>query len=411
MIGRKVRKKYNTTARILKKDGPIVLAIKALEKLDRKRVERFRKSKIRFLVKHEDVLNADWSSISNKKPKPIDKKSYVFNWVMSPPGKGSGGHQNLFRFIQYLEKFGHKSRIYLYSTRDRRTLQEIKKVLDYSYPSVKAQIQFLNGKMEPADGIFATGWETAYPVFNEKSDVQKFYFVQDFEPFFYPMGSEYVLAENTYKFGFYGVTAGGWLSKKLQNDYGMNADYFEFGADTNLYKYVNDKKRNEIFFYARPVTPRRGFELGIMALELFHKKHPEYIINLAGWDVAEYDVPFPYKNLKTLDLHELPDLYNRCAAGLVMSLTNMSLLPLELLSCGTIPIVNEGENNRLVSDNKFIEYVPNSPLALANRLSEVVGRSDLIDYSLKASKTVAKKSWDSSGEKFVEIVTGKLKNG
>jgi len=62
-----------------------------------------------------------------------------------------------------------------------------------------------------------------------------------------------------------------------------------------------------------------------MALDLFHQKHPDYIINLAGWDVSDYSLPFPYVNSKTLEIHQLNDLYNKCAAGLVISLTNMSL--------------------------------------------------------------------------------------
>lgn len=410
---KRLSKKIKTTKTILKQDGPVVLAIKALEKLDRKRVESFRKSKINFLVKHEDVLSADWHLKTPPRAKKIGKKTYTFNWIMSPPGRGSGGHQNLFRFIKYLEKAGHKNRIYLYSTRDQRTLSQITSMVKDSYPKISASMEFIknDNSMDDADAIFATGWETAYPVFNSNLRCQRFYFVQDFEPYFYPMGSEYVLAENTYRFGFYGITAGGWLSTKLKRDYGMEADHFEFGADSELYKLTNQKKRKEIFFYARPVTARRGFELGIMALELFHKKHPEYTINLAGWDVAGYEVPFPHKNLKTLELKDLPSLYNKCSAALVMSLTNMSLLPLELLACGVIPVVNDGENNRLVSDNEFIEYVPNSPLSLANKLSEVIGRDNLSAYSQKASQSVAGQSWDYSGEKFIKIITDKLKNG
>jgi glycosyltransferase involved in cell wall biosynthesis len=411
MIKKTLKKKYATTKRILKNDGPIVLSIKALEKLDSKRVRKFRKSKINFLVKHEDVLKADWSKKPPLNLAPIDKKSYTFNWVMSPPGKGSGGHQNLFRFIRYLEKAGHKNRIYLYSTRDRRTINEIKKVLDNSYPKISATIEPLGDEMKPADAIFATGWETAYPVFNSGLSCRRFYFVQDFEPLFYPMGSEYILAENTYRFGFFGITAGGWLAKKLNRDYGMQTAHFDFGADNNLYKLSNAKKRKEIFFYARPVTARRGFELGIMALELFNHKHPEYTINLAGWDVAEYEIPFPHKNLKTLDLKQLPNLYNKCAAGLVMSLTNMSLLPLELLSCGTIPVVNDGENNRLVSDNKFIAYVSNNPVSMADKLSEIVTMKDLPGYAAQASKSVQAQSWDISGKKFASIVESELRRG
>lgn len=258
--------------------------------------------------------------------------------------------------------------------------------------------------MKPADGIFATSWETAYPAFNAKFPAKRFYFVQDFEPYFYAPGSLYTLAENTYKFGFFGITAGGWLSKKLKRDYGMRTDHYEFGADKTHYFLTNTNPRKEILFYARPYTERRGFELGIMALDLFHKKHPEFVINMAGYDVSNYHIPFPYNNLKTLEVHELNALYNRCAAALVLSFTNMSLLPLELLASGTIPVVNDGENNVLVSNNKFIAYSPSDPISLANTLESVIERDDLTAYSQKASASVHGNNWDKSRDKFVRII-------
>lgn len=364
-----------------------------------------------FLVSTEDVLKADWANTKITSPAPSQKESLVINWVMSPPGKGSGGHQNIFRFIRYLEQAGHSCRIYLYSTIDQRTVAEIKDVLRDSYPKTRASIQWLKGEMNECDILFATGWETAYPVFNSKLSTRRFYFVQDFEPYFYPIGSEYVLAENTYRFGFFGVTAGGWLATKLSNDYGMQTDHFEFGAEKSRYQFTNTKKRKEIFFYARPVTARRGFELGIMTLELFHKKHPEYTINLAGWDVSDYNIPFPHKNLSTLSLDELSGLYNRCSAALVMSLTNMSLLPLELLACGTIPVVNDGKNNRLVSDNPHIAYVPNNPASLANKLSEIVSNPNQTADAAAAAASVAHQDWDKSGKKFVDILESRVRNG
>lgn len=411
MIGRKIRKKYATTTRILKNDGPVVLAIRALEKVDKRRINESRKKKINFLVKTADILEADWSSKKDFGYKPANKKAYTFNWIMSPPGKGGGGHQNLFRFIKFLESSGHQCRIYLYSNIDQRSVKEIRSTVKMYYPKINASIEWLSGDMKQADGIFATGWETAYPVFNSEIKAQRFYFIQDFEPLFYPVGSEYILAENTYKFGFYGITAGGWLSNKLSKEYGMQTDYYDFGSGNNFYKFTNNKKRKEIFFYARPVTTRRGFELGIMALDIFHKKHPEYIINLAGWDVSDYHIPFPYRNLSELSLKELPDLYNKCAAGLVLSLTNMSLLPLELLSCGTIPVVNDAENNRLVSNNSFIAYTPNNPASLADKLSDIVNMKDLPGYAKRASESVQSNSWEASGKKFVSIVEEKLRNG
>lgn len=412
MVIRKIRKKATTASRVISNEGYAGLAIKTLQKFQKRRSTSAQlKKQIESMAKRADILAADWTSTSMPAAKPSVKDAYTVNWVVSPPGRGSGGHQNIFRFIRYLEQAGHTCRVYLYSTIDQRTVAEIKEVLKDSYPKTKTSIEWLDGEMKQADAIFATGWETAYPVFNSKLTAKRFYFVQDFEPYFYPVGSDSVLAENTYKFGFYGVTAGGWLAHKLRRDYGMETDHFDFGAEKAFYNHTNFKKRKEVFFYARPVTARRGFEMGVMALEVFHEKHPEITITLAGWDVSDYDLPFPCKNLKTLSLYELSDVYNKSAAALVMSLTNMSLMPLELLACGTIPVLNDGENNRLVSSNSYIEYAESNPTALANALSKVIEMPDQAAYAKMASASVGMNSWDDSGKKFAEIVEREIRNG
>lgn len=399
---------------ILRKEGPLSLLIIILVSIQKKYRMRIHgskyKQKINVIARYSDVIKVGHDSKFPEWP-GTTKNQLTFNWLMPPPGKGSGGHLNIFRFIKYLEDAGHTSRIYLYTSGEHGTIQGVQAAMGNSYPQLNASMQWLESdqEMAAADGIFATSWETAYPAFNSTLNSKRFYFVQDFEPYFYPTGSLSTLAENTYKFGFYGVTAGGWLAKKLNAEYGMKTDHFSFGADKAIYNFTNSEARKEILFYVRPFTERRGFEIGIMALDLFHQKHPDYTINLVGWDVSEYDVPFPYKNLKTLEIHELNELYNKCAAGLVMSLTNMSLLPLELLSSGTIPVVNEGDNNRLVSNNSHIAFSSNAPLELANTLSEIVSRADLPSYAKIASESVLDAGWDQAGAKFVSIVERETK--
>jgi glycosyltransferase involved in cell wall biosynthesis len=102
-----------------------------------------------------------------------------------------------------------------------------------------------------------------------------------------------------------------------------------------------------------------------------------------------------------LQVGELNALYNACAAGLVMSLTNMSLLPLELLAAGVIPVVNDGPNNRLVSDNRFIAYAAPNPRALADALIEVVDRADAASYAERAAASVSSLGWEESGRQFL----------
>lgn len=413
------RKSINVSRKVLREEGWRGFALRLLRRGEHALLRGEKSSspvtqkyRISTDVRYEDALGADYAN-----PKyswqPTSSKNLVLSWIMPPPGKGSGGHHNIFRFIKYLEDAGHTCRIYITTQGGKGKISEVRALMGSSYPEVKAPMVWIEdgNEIQDSDAVFSTSWQTAYTSFNSSAKGKRFYFVQDFEPWFYPMGSRYILAENTYRFGFFGVTAGGWLAKKLKDEYGMTTASFDFGADKTLYPLKNSKPRKEIFCYVRPYTERRGFELSIMALELFHARHPDYTINLAGWDVSEYSIPFPYNNLKTLELDQLSDLYNSCAAGLVISLTNMSLLPLELLSCGVIPVVNDGPNNRLVSDNEFIRYCPPTPPAIADALSKVIETENLERLAKKAADSVDTSSWENSGKRFVNIIEEEVRRG
>lgn len=417
MPDRNTPKKYiKITADVIRTEGLRSFGVKGLRKVAQKldkpsqQPKHIPTKKIKFssIVDRRDVIAVDWS-VEAKARVYKNRNLKVINWIISPPSSG-GGHQNMFRFIEHLDKNGFTNNIYLYTTLDPMSVEEAaKNVSAYATLKHTSFHHYRRGvKLADSDALFATGWETAYPVYSADTPAKKFYFVQDFEPYFYSIGSEYLLAENTYKFGFHGITAGGWLAEKLHTDYAMTSDSYDFGANEELYRYTNKTKRKEVFFYARPVTERRAFDLGIMTLELFHKQHPDYIINLAGWDVSDYEINFPYVNHKSLRLEDLSDLYNQCAAGLVLSLTNMSLLPLELLAAGCIPIVNDGDNNRMVSDNPYISYTQPSPADLARKMSEVVTRTDLPKYSKKASESTKGASWDDAKAKFGAVIEREL---
>lgn len=371
-------------------------------------------SKADSLVAFEDAAAVDWTN-----PHPTESAAPAtaqvgsgglhLAWIMSPPGRESGGHQNLFRFIDQAERHGHRCTIYLYDAHKASTISDVRATIESSdaYAGVAADIRVYVrsvGVDADTDAIIATGWETAYPSYLDASSARRLYFVQDFEPSFYPMGSNYVLAENTYRFGFHGITAGGWLAEKLSTEYGMATDKFDFAVDKSKYWLTNQQARSEVFFYARPVTARRAFEFGLMALSEFSRLRPDVTINFAGWHVNPVDVPFPFVNHGSLELKALNELYNRCAAGLVLSLTNMSLLPLELMSSGVVPVVNDAPNNRLVADNEFIEWVPLAPSVIAQRMAGVLERADGAARLTRMSASVAEANWDDSGDAFVSAV-------
>jgi O-antigen biosynthesis protein len=161
-----------------------------------------------------------------------------------------------------------------------------------------------------------------------------------------------------------------------------------------------------VLFYARPHTPRRGFEFGCLVLEELAREHPEVTIHLVGADVSKYRLPFKFVNHGVLAPAQLNNLYNQCTAGLVLSMTNMSLLPLEMLGAGCIPVVNDGPNNRLVSDNPFIQYVEPAPQVMARALWQAMARADQTKHARKAAESVTGATWEAAGERVEALLAG-----
>lgn len=370
------------------------------------------KQDIDVMADIDDVVKADFYNYPYIKPATIKKDILDIAWVLSPLSVGSGGQSTIVRFARFLTNKGHKVTFYIYEGVQPQSLSEAKRILteDFKFDvPVKKIKQYIN-----ADVLLATGWETAYPVFNLQTSAHKFYFVQDYEPLFYGVGSKTVLAENTYKMGLYGITAGRWLTHKLSSEFNMSADYFDFGADMDIYRPKEGhivKKQKKIVFYARPVTERRAFELGVIALDIFHKKHPEYVIEFVGWDVSDFKIPFPYMNRGILSPVKLSELYQESVACLVLSLTNVSLLPLELLAAGCIPVMNDGDNNTMVlGDNNYIKYSTSAPMQLAEALAGVVETPNVDDVASAASRSVHASSWQSSYEKVERIIKREIAN-
>ena len=269
---------------------------------------------------------------------------------------------------------------------------------------LKAEIRDASEGLEDAHAIFATSWETAYPVLTSSALGARFYLVQDLEPLFYPAGSEALLAEATYRFGFHGVTPGRWLAQRLEREYGMAADYFDFGCDPDRYWLDQAAERTGVCLYSRPSTPRRAFALAVAALDLFAERHPEIDIHLYGESVR--GLPFAATDHGLLTPEELNCLYNRCVAGLALSATNISLVPYEMLAAGCIPVVNDAEQNRSVLDNPQVAYAPATPFDLANALAALVEKpaAERRAAAEAATASVQGMLWEDAGAVVERVV-------
>lgn len=326
-------------------------------------------------------------------PKVRQEEPVIVNWVTIPAGPGAGGHTTLYRIVKYLEAHGYINRVYFYDVNHvDRTYYEA--ILRHSY-GFTGRVAWLDDVMEDAHAVVATSWPTAYPVFNARCAGKRFYFVQDFEPDFYPVGALSVLAENTYRMGFHAITAGRWLAEKLRAEYAMDADYFAFGCDTSRYRRLPGARRSGIAFYARSEVARRGFELGLLALGILAERRPEIEFHFYGDKISK--LPFAFVNHGRVTPDRLNEIYNRCYAGLSLSLTNVSLVPHEMLAAGCIPVVNDAIHNRIVLDNPFVRYAPLNPHALVAELETLVTMTDFDRLSQAAAASVHATSWDDAG--------------
>ncbi len=157
--------------------------------------------------------------------------------------------------------------------------------------------------------------------------------------------------------------------------------------------------RDGIVFYARPKTARRAFELGLLTLELFAQEHPDITIHMYGDSVPNIGAfGFAFVDHGLVSPEELNTIYNRCFAGLSLSMSNVSLVPHEMLAAGCIPVVNDADHNRVVLDNSYVRYAPASPHHLADALGDLVEDPDFDSLAASASASVQGSSWAQAGE-------------
>lgn len=328
-------------------------------------------------------------------------------WVDVPPSKGSGGQTTIYRMIEHLERNGCVCTMYLMD-RHGWHVDQHRRTVSAWWPGVQAEIRDVKNGITDAHVILATCWESAYPVLASPAAGARLYFIQDYEPLFHPAGSLSMLAQATYGFGFRGITAGRWLAEKVSRDHGMVADHFDFGCDLTCYQLDTRpgaaEHRTGIAYYCRPSTPRRAHELALVALELFSEQHPEVQIHFYGEPVSGLRFPATHHGLLTPQA--LGALYNRCVAGLVLSATNVSLVPHEMLGAGCIPVVNDGEHSRLVLANDHVVYAPPTPVGLAAALSQLVSAPAPARASRAAAAagSVMSTGWDVAGNQVLAAI-------
>lgn len=342
------------------------------------------------------------------------------NWLMPPiENPAYGGAMTIIRFADFMSRTRGTNQRFLFLgdtdiLRTRSRFAELFPGLSHSeYFAITAPEH-----VPPADYAFATLWTTAYTLLKVRNAGLKFYFVQDYEPLFYPAGSTQAMAALTYDMGFYAVTNTEPLRRIHETDHSGRAVHFVPQIDTSVFHPAGRSRAKlvkKIFFYGRPGHPRNGFEVAAEALRILKAELGEAVeIVCAGsrFSPGDFHLDGVVTNLGLLSYKETAELYRNCDIGLVMMMTkHPSYLPLELMACGALLLTNRNPTNSwLLKDGDNCLLAEASAPAVAARLRFAVENLEGLESVRSRGTRMALtrfNDWDAAFEpvaKFIETL-------
>jgi glycosyltransferase involved in cell wall biosynthesis len=315
---------------------------------------------------------------------------------------GSGGHMTIANVIRGLERRGHSVSIWIDDTGGRQADPEnAAQLFAASFGPFAADVHYGLEDWGGADVAVATAWQTVARVRVLGDTGARAYFVQDHEVEFFPTSYMRQWADDSYRHGFYPVTAGSWLADVMKQSYGQKASYFELGIDAELYQPVPDVQRREnvVAFYGRVWTHRRAVPVVLAALYELKRRRPETELWAFG-EPGLQQIDAPVQNLGVLTPEDLAKLYSEATVGLALSMTNYSLVAQEMLACG-LPCVELASPSSIAAFGRdgAVDLAPLDPSAIADALQRLLDDPALRAARVaKGAELVAQRTWDAAAE-------------
>lgn len=359
----------------------------------------------------KDYINSilevtDFKPIKNVKP--VNKKKITF--VIPGMSAFSGGHTSILRLGTELVSRGYD--VFYMSFFDQ-PLEEMKHNAEVNLKQYKGKIIATNLDNYSCDIIVATSWDSVYFVKNMNG--YKMYFVQDYEPYFHLYGELFLMAKKTYELGLHMVSLGGWNKYMIEKNCSPispvdeiefpyeGKEYYDKGRDFDTYK---NKDEFNFAVYLKDTGKRAPYLIQYLmknVKEYFEKMGKKINIKYYG-ETTDFDCDGG-ENLGKLNKEQLFNLYSESDFGVVASLTNISLVPYEMLATG-LPIIE-------LEDGTFSHFFPeNSCILTGFDSSELIDKleksisdvNSLKEMSKKAKNYLETLSWSKSAEQFIKVI-------
>ena len=378
----------------------------------------------------------DPSPVNNQKPQKCESIAFMITRMV----RFHGGQTSVLRVGSELAKRGMKVYYLVYK---KQSIEEMKKCAASNLPGYKGRCLTLasyerrieKGKLKKPDFVCASSWDTV-SVIKRFADAYKLYFVQDYEPYFYRYGEEFLMCRSTYHQGLHMISLGSWNRDMIENEPdGMQiTEKAGKGACGTQNSAVDVLRIDTIDFpyepgeYSGPARDYNGYaakkKLAVAAYVKFYGKRLPglipYMLNNTARKLKQEGIELEIlyfgeaksfkaaggSNLGQLTRNELNELYAKADFGIVASMSNISLVPFEMHAAG-LPVIEFADGTYthfLPADSAILTDISKTDIA-AEILEAVRTPGKLEDMHNSAMKAMEGLSWEKTGGQFYRILT------
>lgn len=379
-------------------------------------------NKMYMLQKLKKQKKEIWSIMESEDFLPIVRNELVkcdtMMFVMPSMEKFSGGCTSVLRLASYLSELEFKVCLGICGDQSK---QEFKEAAKYNLNGFSVEVLDRSELYHRiSDIVVATSWHSVYAVKQLKG--YKMYFVQDYEPYFYNFDERYLLAQKTYELGFHMVSLGIWnkkeILKNIRQDASINIDCIDFPYEKKEYRKVArnyseypGKKKIVMAVYIKAAGKRIPNIIEYMLMKVkdkFKENNMELELLFYG-EVKEYHLNCG-KNLGKLGKDELEALYAAADFGMSASMTNISLVPYEMMATG-LPLIEFSDGTfPCFFDDTCAVLTSYHYMELYEKMIDLITNPEKLEAKVRrAQEKIEHLSWKNSSVQFAEIVRSSRK--
>lgn len=290
-----------------------------------------------------DALKAGAEYLPNKSfdPERVRGRRPKVTYILPAVGL-YGGIISVLQIVNQLLLNGFDANVATYGKVD----EEVYKLFPCFFSGLKFESQAeLVANLPDCDLIVATSWDSVYPAVataQNRPHTRLVYFVQDFEPDFFPREREDMRrqADRTYYLVDQRIVKTRWLKKKVAG-YGGSVHRIPLGLNLDYFYNQGTDRSRQVIALGRPSSQRRNFPMVLEVFQELKRRDPSISLALYGYGYNPKGLPVEVKDYGRLsEFQAIAKAMNESAVLLDCSTFQGFGRPgLEAMGCGTFPVL------------------------------------------------------------------------